>query len=77
MQNKDNSGILFVNDRKEKDGQPDFTGKAEINGEFFYVSGWKKKGKEGTFLTLAFTSKQEARSFGKSGRSTKKDDIFG
>ena len=51
---KDNSGTLFVNDRKEKDSQPDRTGTALIDGVEYWVSGWIKQGKNGQFLSIAF-----------------------
>lgn len=54
---KDNSGILFKNDRKEKDSQPDRTGSAMIDGREFWVSGWVKNGNKGPFMTLAFKPK--------------------
>lgn len=51
---KDNSGAIFINDRKEKDTHPDRTGKAMIDGTEYYVSGWLKDGKRGKYLSLAF-----------------------
>lgn len=58
FQQKDNSGALFVNDRKESDKHPDRTGTAMIDGREYYVSGWLKKGAKGTFLSLAFKPKE-------------------
>jgi len=58
----DNSGALFVNDRKEKDNQPDYTGNIIINGNKKRLAGWKKTSKSDpskTFLSLAVSDFQE------------------
>jgi len=58
----DNSGALFINDRKEKDNQPDYTGNVVINGEKKRLAGWKKTVKSDpskTFLSLAISDYQE------------------
>ena len=60
---RDNSGSIFINDRKEKDSHPDRTGKAMIDGVMYYVSGWVKDSPKGKFLSLAFKpieSKQQS-----------------
>lgn len=54
---KDNSGTIFKNDRKEKDSHPDRTGTALIEGVEYWISGWVKSGKRGPFLSLAFKRK--------------------
>lgn len=54
---KDNSGSVFKNDRKEKDSHPDRTGTALIDGVEYWISGWIKSGKKGDFLSLAFKRK--------------------
>ncbi len=56
---RDNSGSVFVNDRKEKDTHPDRTGTAMIGGVMYYVSGWIKDGAKGKFMSLAFKPKDE------------------
>lgn len=53
---RDNSGSVFVNNRKTTERHPDRTGKAMIGGVMYWVSGWLKKSQNGTpFLSLAFT----------------------
>lgn len=57
MEKYDNSGILFINDKKETEKHPDFKGNATIGGVEFWVSAWKKKGKNANFLGLSFQPK--------------------
>ena len=59
FQQRDNSGSLFKNDRKEKDTHPDSKGSAIIGGVEYWVSAWRKTGTGGTqFLSLAFKKKE-------------------
>lgn len=58
---RDNSGSLFKNERKEKETHPDRTGTAMIDGVEYYVSGWLKQGRSGQFLSLAFKRKEQDR----------------
>lgn len=51
---RDNSGSVFVNDRKEKPNHPDRTGKAMIGGVMYYVNGWLKESNGKKFLSLSF-----------------------
>jgi hypothetical protein len=58
---KDNSGSVFKNERKEKDTHPDRTGSAMIDGVAYWVSGWVKQDRNGNpFLSLAFKRKEAA-----------------
>lgn len=55
---KDNSGSLFVNDKKERDSQPDRRGSARIDGVDYWVSGWVKKKDDGTpWMSLSYQRK--------------------
>jgi hypothetical protein len=58
---RDNSGVLFENDRKEKDTHPDHKGKAMIGGKMYWVSLWIKEGRNGDFFSLAFKPQDEQR----------------
>ena len=59
---RDNSGTLFRNDRREKATHPNATGKALIGGVAYYVSAWTKTGKNGDkFQSLAFKPVDESR----------------
>jgi hypothetical protein len=55
---KDNSGTLFKNDKREKDTHPHATGTAMIDGVEYWVSAWTKEGAKGKFQSLAFQPKQ-------------------
>jgi len=48
-----NSGALFINDRKTTERHPDWNGKLNINGTDYWLSGWKKQGQKGPFLSLS------------------------
>lgn len=59
---KDNSGSLFKNEKKEKDTHPDRTGSAMIDGVAYWVSGWVKQDRNGNpWMSLAFKPKVERR----------------
>ena len=54
-------GVLFKNDRKEKDTHPDYKGSCEINGEEMWMSALLKNGKNGTFMSFSFTPKEQPK----------------
>jgi hypothetical protein len=71
---KDNSGSLFKNDRREKDTHPHATGTALIDGVAYWVSAWTKEGKSGKFQSLAFRKKEEKAPDGRVKHNTGKLD---
>ena len=48
------SGVLFRNDKKTKDNQPDYQGEALIDGKLWKMSAWLKDGKKGKFMSFSF-----------------------
>ena len=54
------SGVLFKNDHKDADNQPDYRGEAKIEGRDYKISAWLKEGKTGKFFSFAFSPKEEA-----------------
>ena len=54
-----NRGVLFVNNRKENENQPDYTGNINVDGVEYWLSGWKKKSKSGSsFLSVSVNPKE-------------------
>jgi len=54
---KDNSGVLFKNDKKESANQPDYKGNITVGGQESWLSAWIKEGKSGKFMGLAVNLK--------------------
>lgn len=72
---KDNSGSLFVNDKKERESQPDRRGSARIDGVDYWVSGWIKKKEDGTaWMSMSF-SRKEAASPAPKSKPSQADDL--
>ena len=55
---KDNSGTIFRNEKREKDTHPHGTGTALIGGVEYWISAWTKDGAKGKFQSLAFKPKE-------------------
>ena len=77
-----NIGLVYVNDKKSKDSQPDMTGNATTDGVEYRVAGWKKESKNGNPYTgIVFTEKDDdgkqggQKSGGGGGSADTSDDI--
>ena len=56
---RDNSGVLFKNDKKETGNQPDYKGNIRVGNQEYWLSAWIKEGKTGKFMGLAVSPKDE------------------
>jgi hypothetical protein len=60
FEQRDNSGSVWVNDKKTADNHPDRAGSAKIDGVEYWLNGWLKKTKDGKpYLSLGFKKKNE------------------
>ena len=56
---KNNSGSLFKNERKEKDTHADYRGECLIDGQAFYMDAWLKTAESGRkWMSFSFKPKQ-------------------
>lgn len=56
-QQKDGDGVLFQNEQKETEQHPDYRGSIRINGQDYWLSGWKKRSKDGTKTYLSLSAR--------------------
>lgn len=60
-QQRDNSGSLFKNDKRDKETQPNARGTALIDGVSYEVAAWTKTSKNGkVYQSLSFKRADEA-----------------
>lgn len=60
FEQKDNSGALFKNAKKEKETHPDYQGECVVNGQKLRIAAWLKTSSKGTrYMSLAFSEPQE------------------
>lgn len=52
-----NTGVLFKNDRKEKDTHPDYTGNINADGKEYWLNAWVKDGKNGKYFSFSLKAK--------------------
>ena len=74
---KDNSGSLFKNDKKETDNHPNGKGSALIDGVEYWVSAWTKEAKDGSkYQSLSFQKKDEKTQSKPQPKPQSKNDTF-
>ena len=56
---RDNSGVLFSNDKKDNERAPHYKGNITVDGKDYWLSAWVKEGKSGKFMGLAVSPKEE------------------
>lgn len=56
---KNMSGSLFRNTRKEKDTHPDYAGSCVIEGRHYWINAWTKEANGKKFFSFAFKPKEQ------------------
>ena len=56
---RNNSGVLFRNDKRENEKAPSYKGNITVDGKDYWLSAWVKEGKSGKFMGLAVSPKEE------------------
>lgn len=70
FEERDMTGFLFKNDRREKDTQPHMQGYLIVDGRKLWVSAWTKNGTKGRFQSLSCNwADERAREIVKDSRS--------
>jgi hypothetical protein len=73
MEKRDNSGVLFKNDKKETGNHPDYKGNLMVDGKEYWLSAWIKEGKTGKFMGLALSPREASTQHNKMASKTVAD----
>jgi hypothetical protein len=72
---KDMTGSLFKNERKETDSHPDYNGSCTINGVAYWQNVWLNKDKNGkTYMSFKYKPKVDRVPQTKTERHAEMDD---
>lgn len=72
---RDNSGSLFKNERKEKDTHADYRGECLIDGVSYYMDAWLKTSESGRkWMSFSFKPKEQRQSKPQ-GKPQRRDDF--
>ena len=74
MEKRDNSGVLFRNEKKDNDRAPEYKGNITVNGQDYWLSAWIKEGKSGKFMGLALSPKEQQAKPSERSKATNFDD---
>lgn len=56
FETKELKGALFVNENKEREQQPDYTGNIKIKGKIWRLAGWKTESRGGVeYISLSIS----------------------
>jgi len=74
---RDNSGSLFPNQKKETEAHPNLTGSIMVDGKMYWISGWVKEGQSQKWISLAVKPKEDrpAKAPAPAGNADFTDDI--
>ncbi len=67
---RDNSGVLFKNDRKAATSHADYNGSITVNGVDYWLNAWVKEGQKGKFFSLSVKPKEQAKPIPRNDRIT-------
>ena len=66
-----NTGVLFINDRKEKETHPTRKGSLNVEGKEYWLSGWDKETSKGETISLSLQAKDAPPQTAKRAESAK------
>lgn len=69
-----NRGTLGKNLHKTKDTHPEYSGKLNIDGREYWLSGWVKEGPKGKFFSLSVRPKEPKPGYGESQSGSPEDE---
>lgn len=55
----ENSGSLFINDKKSEAKHPDYRGQCRVGGFDYWMAAWIKNGIKGQFMSISFTAQEQ------------------
>ena len=68
-----NTGVLFINDRKEKDTQPTRKGSINVEGKEYWLSGWDKQTSRGDTISLSIQAKDGTQQVAAKAQEAKRE----